>query len=647
MIEDNKNRIIKIIDGSSNRLREAWFIKNQNELHTSIIEYCLEVSDLPFKQKIWHWVNEYPKYYLCTCGNTITFNKNWIDGYRKGCSPKCVQSNPETKAKRKATTIEKYGVDNVSKSDLVKKKQEETNIERYGSKSSFQNLDVQERWKNNIHEKYGVSHISKLVEVIERIKETNLERYGVDHYSKTDEYIQKCRETSLEKFGVDHYSKTDEFKNRIKITNIEKYGVDHYTKNDEYKNRVKIINNEKYNTDWYYQSDNFKKKSKETNIMRRGVDHHTKDNSFKESVRLSNIKKYGVDSIYKDEKFRINNYTISKDKNYIKYLDSNISLFSCNKGHNFEINQLNYHGRIKNNTPLCTICNPIGESSSIKEKILLEYIKYIYNGEVVSSYRDGLEIDIYIPQLKLGFEFNGLYWHSDKYKEKNYHLDKTNFFKNRGIRIIHIWEDDWDNRLEIINSQINNLLNNNTEKVFARKCYVGLVDTKTSRKFLDENHLQGFVSSNIKIGLYQTVSGVDNDELISIMTFDSFEGRKKMEEGGYNLSRFCNKIGTNVIGGASKLLKHFIKKYNPIRVVSYADKDWSIGNLYYKLGFKNVKESRPDYKYIINNNRVHKSRYKKSKLKTDLTESKQMELNNIPKVYDCGKIKFELISIIL
>ena len=125
------------------------------------------------------------------------------------------------------------------------------------------------------------------------------------------------------------------------------------------------------------------------------------------------------------------------------------------------------------------------------------------------------------------------------------------------------------------------------------------------------------------------------------MTFDSFEGRKKMEEGGYNLSRFCNKLGYNVVGGASKLLSYFIKEYKASRIVSYADKDWSIGSLYYTLGFENILESKPDYKYIVDNNRVHKSRYKKSKLKTTLTESKTMEELGINKIYDCGKIKFE------
>jgi hypothetical protein len=126
------------------------------------------------------------------------------------------------------------------------------------------------------------------------------------------------------------------------------------------------------------------------------------------------------------------------------------------------------------------------------------------------------------------------------------------------------------------------------------------------------------------------------------MTFNNFEGRKKMEEGGWNLSRFCNKIGTSVIGGASKLLKYFIKNYNPIRVVSYADKDWSVGSLYYQLGFSNINESLPDYKYVVDNKRIHKSNFKKSKLKYTCTEKEYITSIGVYKIWDCGKIKFEL-----
>jgi hypothetical protein len=238
--------------------------------------------------------------------------------------------------------------------------------------------------------------------------------------------------------------------------------------------------------------------------------------------------------------------------------------------------------------------------------------------------------------LKIGFEFNGLYWHSSKFKDVNYHSNKTDYFKDKDIRIIHIWEDDWLFKKDIVESQIKNILKLNCEKIFARKCFIKEIkDSKIVSKFLNKNHVQGKVNSSLKLGLYH------NEELVSIMTFDHFEGRKKMEEDGWNLSRFCNKLNTNVIGGASKLLNYFIKTYNPSRIVSYADKDWSIGALYQTLGFENVGGNGPDYKYIVDGKRVHKSRYKKSKLNTELTESKQMELNGINKIFDCGKIKFE------
>ena len=102
-------------------------------------------------------------------------------------------------------------------------------------------------------------------------------------------------------------------------------------------------------------------------------------------------------------------------------------------------------------------------------------------------------------------------------------------------------------------------------------------------------------------------------------------------------------MGYNVVGGASKLLSYFIKEYNSKRIVSYADKDWSVGSLYYTLGFENIAESKPDYKYIVGDKRVHKSKYRKSKLKTTLTEKQATEKIGISRIYDCGKIKFELL----
>lgn len=275
-------------------------------------------------------------------------------------------------------------------------------------------------------------------------------------------------------------------------------------------------------------------------------------------------------------------------------------------------------------------------TSSSKNE-LYEFIKTIYDGEIIESHIDGLEIDIYLPELKLGFDFNDLYLHSELFKEQKYHLTKMDFFKDKKIKIIYIWEDDWNLKNDTIKSQIRNWTGLSKNKIYARKCYIKEVtDNKIIKEFLNKNHIQGWVNSNLKLGLYH------QDELVSLMIFDQYEGRKKMEETGWNLSRFCNKLEHNVNGGASKILKHFINLKKPTRIVSYADKTWTDGNMYYKLGFNMVDQTNPDYKYIVENKRIHKSRFRKSNLNTHLTERQYMKEQGIHRIYDCGKVKFEI-----
>ena len=481
----------------------------------------------------------------------------------------------------------------------------------------------------------------------EKAKESNIDKYGVVSALQLDDIKEKQKRTNLEKYGVEYLQQSAEIKEKSKKTLLKKYNVDHISKVEENRNR---------HSDWL-GSDEFKIKAKETLFKNYGVDNPTKSSVITDKLKntlskkkeenwkiiseknkKTNINRYGVDNPMKSEDIRKSYFDIAKHKDYIKYLFNGISKFHCNTcDSEFEIKSDNYFKRLENNLSLCTICHPIGDSSSIREKELYQYVKSIYNGNIVASYRDRLEIDIYLPELKLGFEFNGLYWHSEEYKDRNYHLNKTNYFKERGIRIIHIWEDDWINKNDILKSQINNWIGLNINKIYARKCVIKEVkDIKIARDFLNMNHIQGSDKSVLKLGLHF------NEKLVSLMTFDKSEGRKKMEEGGWNLSRFCNVSNTNVIGSASKLLTYFIKNYNPIRIVSYADKTWSQGNVYYKLSFEKVHDTNPDYKYIIDGKRRHKSNFKKSKLNTNLRESDFMYRNNIYKIWDCGKIKFQI-----
>ena len=469
-------------------------------------------------------------------------------------------------------------------------------------------------WKDGYKEFCSNKCSSNSQSTRDKLKQTLNDRYGVDHYSKTKDYVEKVKKTSLEKWGVDNFSKTEEYLKKSKETYLSKWGVDNFTKTEEY-----LI------------------KSKETMMERWGVEYPTQSEEIKDKIRKTNQKKYGCSHIFGSDEYRIDNFKISNNLNYISY-ENGVNIFRCDCGenHNFQISTDDYYGRIKSGNKLCTVCYPISDLSSIKEKMLLDYIRGIYSSEIITNWRDKYEIDIYLPDLKLGFEFNGLYWHSNKFKESNYHLNKTNYFKERGIRIIHIWEDDWVHKNEIIKSQIKNWLGLTENKIFARKCHVR--EIRKSGDFLNDNHIQGSDRSNIKVGLYY------GDELVSLMTFNKNEGRKKMKTGEWNLSRFCNKLNTNVVGGASKLLSHFLRNYDVKRIISYADRDWSDGYLYHKLGFKLLYETKQDYKYVINNRRIHKSRWRKSRLgDINISENEYMSKMGISKIWDCGKSKFEII----
>lgn len=492
------------------------------------------------------------------------------------------------------------------------------------------NIIYQAYYRNiNSCEEYPIYTCDKCSHV--KIKSYNKKKYGVEYYSQTKDYTTKFKNTMIGRYGVEYSTQSEEIKEKIKQTTLKNHGVDNIFKNNNY---IKEKFSQKWGVDHPSKVQEINDRIKSTNLERYGYENPLNSPEIRERINQTNLERYGGHPMLSEGVRKIN-FILSQDPNYLKYLGNLISLFKCERGHEFEITSDNYNGRKKLNTPLCTICHPIGDSRSIKENEVFKFIQSIYDGEIIQSYRDELEIDIYLPALKIGFEFNGLYWHSEEYKDRYYHQKKQKHFGDRGIRVIHLWEDDWDSNSLIIQSQIRNWLGL-SNRIFARKCQV--IELKSATDFLNDNHIQGVDHSTIKLGL--TYEG----KLVSVMTFNQLEGRNKMLAGEWNLSRFCNKINISVIGGSSKLLKYFIQKYQPTRIISYADRDWSVGDLYFSLGFKKVSESKPDYKYLVENKRVHKSNFRKSKLKLVAgTERGYMKEKGVYKIWDCGKIKFEKI----
>lgn len=601
------------------------------------------------------------------CGKEVSvFYKEYLRNIENSinkyaCSKKCGSE------KSKEFTLKTVGVESKMCLNEYKEKVKRTNNEKYGGNSPTSSKEVMSKIKNTLRKNWGVDHISKTDHFKKKFKETNIERYGVEYPQQSSLIRQKSKETCLknwgvdnpmksdeikklsklkfqENWGVDHYSKTELFIDRLKNHNLEKWGTENPNELEDIKEKTKNTNFEKYGVAYPQQSPIIREKTKQTLLDKFGVDNPTKNSDIKNKARQTTLSRWGVESILsldsirkkaidsiKSDEYRMK-FQICNHPGYLGYEGSSISTFICENGHEFQIKFDNFYHRNLSGVGLCTICNPISNSSSISENEIFSYISSIYGGEIIKSYRDGLEIDIFLPELKIGFEYNGIFWHSDRYLDKDYHFQKSKYFENRGIRIINIWEDDWKFKTSIIKSQIGNVLGINS-RIFARNC--SIEEIKESSKFLNQNHLQGGDRSLVKMGLYH------KGDLVSIMTFNKSEGRKKMGNGEWNLSRFCNRIGYTVVGGASRILKYFNKKYGPTRIVSYADADWSRGDLYKKLGFKLVYQTDPDYKYIIDNKRINKSRFRKSFIGE--SESVKMERMKISKIWDCGKIKFELI----
>ena len=257
---------------------------------------------------------------------------------------------------------------------------------------------------------------------------------------------------------------------------------------------------------------------------------------------------------------------------------------------------------------------------------------------------NGLEIDIYIPDKKIGIEFNGTYWHSEEIKGKTYHLNKTLRAYKKGIHLIHIFEYEWadEQKRRKILDMLRRMINPSSNTiVYARKTELREVGSSESTEFLEENHLQGSINSSINYGLYY------NNELVALMTFGKPRFNKEYQ---WELHRLAYKNGVIVVGGADKLFKHFIKENNPSSIISYCDISKFDGHVYPRLGFKATLSdiTEPNYMWVESHTNIALPRYKTMKHKLlaaglgtpDMTENDIMESLGYTKVYDCGNLRF-------
>lgn len=265
---------------------------------------------------------------------------------------------------------------------------------------------------------------------------------------------------------------------------------------------------------------------------------------------------------------------------------------------------------------------------------------------------EGKEIDILIPDKKIGIEYNGLYFHTEKMgKNSSYHLNKTLESNINGYKLIQVFEDEWMVNKDLVKEKIKHILGfNDGVKIGARKTKIIKIDKEQKTIFLKVNHIQGNDKSDIFYGVFY------EDILIGVMTFNSKRNMTKNKVNEYELSRFCIKSGYIVSGFTSKLLKHFIEEYNPKSVISFADRRWTIDgnkNLYVNLGFKLDSILKPSYFYynssVSKYKRFHKFSFGKNNLKKkypnldfNKSENELTKELGFNKIWDCGLFKYKL-----
>ena len=272
------------------------------------------------------------------------------------------------------------------------------------------------------------------------------------------------------------------------------------------------------------------------------------------------------------------------------------------------------------------------------EEDFVNFIRSFYSGEIITSVRDKIppmELDIFLPEFNLGIEINGSYWHSEKFKDKNYHIRKYNLCKSKGIRLVSIWEwEIFKDKIKIENFIKNLILEK--KKLFARKLNIKEVSIEDQKSFLKHNHLQGYVSCSLALGLY-----LDN-ELIQLMTLRVKSKKDKL----YEIGRLATKVGYFVIGGAERLFKNLQKMVDFNEIISYNNMDKFTGEVYERLGMNFENISIP-YGWIINGRYLPRYATQKSKLirqgyDESKSESEIMRDEGFEKIYFTGVQKFVL-----
>jgi G:T-mismatch repair DNA endonuclease (very short patch repair protein) len=384
--------------------------------------------------------------------------------------------------KRRQTCLERYGVDNPGKVDIIKDKSRKTCLKKYGVPSATQFSEIKEKKKKTCMERYGVEYALQAKEVKEKKKKTCMERYGVENVFQSQEIKKKIKgkikiikekrkNTCIKKYSVENTFQSEEKKEKIKRTCMERYGVENYQQSLEVKDKMKQICLEKYGTDSFFKTEKFKKKFKQTCLERYGVDHVSKNPEIKLKIKEEIQKKFYKNLLNSDRLKKLVEPLFSEEE--YEGTKTNYYKFRCKKCNNiFEDRLIN--GRI----PRCYHCFPISQFTN-PHKIICNYLDLQNISYEIEKYINPYFVDIFIEPNKI-IEIYGDYWHGNpkfhqitdkiKFKTDNFILveekwkqddKRIKILKNKGNNILILWEDEIKNDFKNIKNKINDFIKMN------------------------------------------------------------------------------------------------------------------------------------------------------------------------------------------
>lgn len=588
--------------------------------------------------RVYHLYNQLTTIPTCrSCGNAVSF-WNFREGYRIFCkNVKCSGNDETVKNKRKKTNKELFGVENV-----------------------FSSKGIQEKIKRHNIDTHGVVYVGQRADVRKKVEETNLRKYGVKSTTQVPEIKAKQVKTLQKNYGVSVPLKSHILKERSKNTCQEKYGNNSTAEVSWIRDKQRETLQQNYGVTTPFASTEIREKARKTIEENFDGSHPMQTNGIQNKVKATCQRRFNADSPLGSA--TVHAATVaSRNKNFHQLLLSSdrlkglvVPLFSeeeysgvyeAYKWQCIECANI-FEAKIhEGKTPRCKVCFPITSSS-----YELEIKEWLESFGVIVETSDRvilkpMEIDLYLPEHKLAIEFNGLYWHGEsvsKYKcNQAYHLKKTKLCEEQHISLLHIFEDEWVDKKEVVKSIILNKLGLVTQRLYARKCKIKAIDFATLTEFLENNHLQGpSDSSKYRYGLFY------EKELVYVISLSKPRFTKKYE---YELIRSCGKINTSIIGGFNKLVKYAIRDLHISSVISYVDRRYFNGSGY--KDWKYTGASRPNYFYVDTSKLQRESRLKfqKKSIKKNfpdvydeqLTEWQLMQLLGYDRIWDCGHLTFE------